>query len=281
MILQEEDFSCLKINWEDKVKNLKEISKELNIGLDSIVFFDDDKINCEYVNVSLPKVKVVNLSGDPSFFSEILQHLNDFESLKITNEDLNRTQMYSEQIKRDELKDSSISLNSFLKNLGIKIIIKKSNAFLIPRISQLTLKTNQFNLTTKRYQEEDINLLTNDPNFLVGCAQVKDKFGDSGITGAFIIKKQNSDEWYLDSFLLSCRIMGREIEKSFMAYIVDEAKKNNVKKIIAEYIPTQKNKPSENFLSECGFLKYDNKWIYTVSHPFKLPEFLSVKIENE
>jgi FkbH-like protein len=281
MILQEEDFSCLKINWQDKVKNLKEISKELNIGLDGIVFFDDDKINCEYVNVTLPQVKVVNLSGDPSFFPEILQNMNDFESLKITNEDLKRTQMYSEQIKRDELKDSSISLNDFLKNLAIKIIIKKSDNFLTPRISQLTLKTNQFNLTTKRYQEEDIHRLTNDPNFIVGCAQVKDKFGDSGITGVFIVNKQNSDEWHLDSFLLSCRIMGREIEKSLIAYVIDEAKKNNVKKIIAEYIPTQKNKPSENFLSECGFLKYDDKWIYDVSNSLKLPEFLSVKVENE
>ncbi len=281
MILKEEDFSCLKINWQDKVKNLKEISKELNIGLDSIVFFDDDKINCKYVNVSLSQVKVVNLSGDPSFFSEILQNMNDFDSLKITNEDLKRTQMYSEQIKRDELKDSNISLNDFLKSLDMNITIKKSDTFLTPRISQLTLKTNQFNLTTKRYQEEDIHRLTNDPNFLVGCAQVQDKFGDSGITGVFIINKQNSDEWYLDSFLLSCRIMGREIEKSLIGYLIDEAKKNNVKKIIAEYIPTQKNKPSENFLSECGFLKYDDKWIYDVSHSLKLPKFLSVKVENE
>jgi FkbH-like protein len=207
--------------------------------------------------------------------------MNDFDSLKITNEDLKRTQMYSEQIRRDELKDSSISLNAFLKNLDINITIKKSDTFLTPRISQLTLKTNQFNLTTKRYQEEDIQRLTNDPNFLVGCAQIKDKFGDSGITGVFIVNKQNSDEWYLDSFLLSCRIMGREIEKSFMAYIIDEAKKNNIEKIVAEYIPTQKNKPSENFLSECGFLKYDDKWIYDVSHSLKLPEFLSVKVENE
>jgi len=281
MILKEEDFSCLKINWSDKVKNLKEISKELNIGLDSIVFFDDDKINCEYVNVSLPQVKVVNLSGDPSFFSEILQNMNDFDSLKITNEDLKRTQMYSEQIKRDELKDSSISLNDFLKNLDINVTIKKSDTFLIPRISQLTLKTNQFNLTTKRYQEEDIQRLTNDPNFLVGCAQIEDKFGDSGITGVFIVNKKNSNEWYLDSFLLSCRIMGREIEKSFIVYIINEAKKNNIEKIIAEYIPTQKNKPSKNFLSECGFLKHNDKWIYDVSHSLKLPEFLSVRVENE
>ncbi len=281
MILKEDDFSCLKINWNDKVKNLEEISNDLNIGLDSIVFFDDDKVNCEFVTLSLPQVKVVNLSEDPSYFTEILQEMNDFDSLKITTEDLKRTQMYSEQIKRDTLKNTSISIDDFLKNLNMNITIKKSDNFTIPRISQLTLKTNQFNLTTKRYQEEEIRNLTLDDNFLVGCVQVQDKFGDNGITGIFIIDKHNSDEWFLDSFLLSCRIMGRSVEKAIMAYIIEEAKKNNVKKIIGKYIPTPKNKPIENFLSDCGFLQFNDEWVYNPCNSLKLPEFLSVKVENE
>ena len=281
MVLRESDFSCMKINWNDKVENMKEISQELNIGLDSMVFFDDDKVNCEYMTLSLPQVKVVNLSGDPSYFAEILQDMNDFDSLKITDEDLNRTQMYSEQLKRDELKNSNISMDDFLKNLNMDITIKQSNNFTIPRISQLTLKTNQFNLTTKRYQEEEIRKLTDDKNFLVGCAQVQDKFGDNGITGVFIVDKHNSEEWFLDSFLLSCRIMGREIEKAILNYIIDQAKKNNVKKIVAKYVPTQKNKPVESFLPKCGFSQSGDKWVYDVNNSLKLPDFLSVTVENE
>jgi len=281
MILKEEDFSCVKINWNDKVENIKEISQELNIGLDSFVFFDDDKMNCEYVTMSLPQVKVVNLSGDPSYFSDILQHMNDFDSLNITNEDLKKSQMYSEQIKREELKNSSISIEDFLKNLNIGITIKKSTNFTIPRISQLTLKTNQFNLTTKRYQEEEIHKFTDNENFLIGCVQVQDKFGDNGITGVFIVKKQNHEEWFIDSFLLSCRIMGREVEKAILNYIIDEARKQKIKKIIAEYIPTKKNKPIENFLPECGFIQSDNKWVYDVNNSLKLPGFLAVEVENE
>ena len=281
MILKEDDFSCIKINWDDKVENMKEISEELNLGLDSFVFFDDDKLNCEFMKISLPQVKVVNLNGDPAYFSDMLQNMNDFDTLNITNEDLKRAQMYTEQVNRDKLKKSSISMDDFLKNLDIDITIKKSNDFTIPRISQLTLKTNQFNLTTKRYQEEEIQKFSEDDSFLVGCAQVKDKFGDNGITGVFIVKKQNSKEWHLDSFLLSCRVMGREVEKAILNYIIDEAKKQKIEKIIAEYIPTQKNKPAENFLPQCGFKQSDNKWIYDVNNPLKLPEFLSVKVENE
>lgn len=281
MILKESDFSCMKINWNDKVENMKEISQELNIGLDSMIFFDDDKMNCEYMTLSIPQVKVVNLSNDPSYFAEILQDMTDFDSLKITDEDLNRTKMYSQQLQRDELKNSSITLDNFLKNLNMHITIKQSNDFTIPRISQLTLKTNQFNLTTKRYHEEEIRKLSIDKNFLVGCAQVQDKFGDNGITGVFIVDKQNSEEWFLDSFLLSCRIMGREVEKAMLNYIIVQAKKNNVKKIIAKYIPTQKNKPAEDFLPKCGFLQFDSKWIYDVNNSLKLPEFLMVTVENE
>ena len=141
---------------------------------------------------------------------------------------------------------TSHNLGDFLAKLGIHVLIKKTNNFTIPRISQLTLKTNQFNLTTRRYQEEDIRKFVQDEKMLVGCAQVEDKFGDNGITGVFIVKKEKPTEWLLDTFLLSCRVMGREVEKGILNFILDTAKKNGVQKIKAEFIPTQKNKPSES-----------------------------------
>ena len=278
MILHEENFACLKINWNDKVSNMKEIAEELNIGLDSLAFFDDDPVNREYVKMSLPEITVVELPKDPSAYATILQNMNDFNVLKITEEDSKRGEMYLQQRKRKDLEKTASNLEDFLKQLDIKITIKKSNTFTIPRISQLTLKTNQFNLTTRRYQEEDIRKFSQDKNMLIGCAQVEDKFGDNGITGAFIVKK-NDTEWTIDTFLLSCRVMGRDVEKAIMGYIINEAKKEKITKVVAEFISTKKNKPSEDFLASCGFQKEGENWFYFIDDTFKIPHHLTVNVE--
>jgi len=280
MLLREENFASIKINWEDKVVNMKEIADELNIGLDSMVFFDDDPVNREYMKVNLPQVTVPELPSDPSEYSHILLRMNDFNLLKITTEDTSRNKMYLEQKKRKELEESSSSLGDFLKTLGLHVKIKKSNNFTIPRISQLTLKTNQFNLTTKRYQEEDIRKFSQNKDMLIGCAQVHDKFGDNGITGVFIVRKENAKEWFLDTFLLSCRVMGRDVEKAILSYIFDEATKNGVTKIKAKYISTPKNKPIEDFLPECGFQKRNDLWEYDLTKPFTLPDYIKIEVEN-
>jgi len=219
------------------------------------------------------------LPSDSSQYTEILQSINEFSVLKITKEDTHRSQMYLQQRKRKELEKTSTNLDEFLKTLNLHVTIQKSNNFNIPRISQLTLKTNQFNLTTKRYQEEDIRKFSNDSKMLVGCAQIEDKFGDNGITGVFIVEQNNSDEWILDTFLLSCRVIGREVEKSILNYIISEAKKNNVAKIKAQYIPTKKNKPVEEFLPSCGFVKKEDHWTYDLKKSFKVPDFIKVDVE--
>jgi len=269
MILREEHFGCLKINWNDKLTNFKEISKELNFGLDTMIFFDDDPVNRELIRSSIPEVLVVDLPNDPSFFASTLMSMNDFNVLKITEEDLKRGKMYVQQRQRLELKSQSGNIKDFLKQLEIKIRIKEANEFTIPRISQLTLKTNQFNLTTRRYQEEDIRKFANDESKIVGCAHVEDKFGDNGITGAYIINKDSSDEWTIDTFLLSCRVIGRGIEDGILDDIIKKAKEDNIKKIKGEFIPTKKNKPAEDFLSNFGFKKENNFWVYDISNYVK------------
>ena len=279
MVLREEDFACMVINWGNKVENMKAISKQLNIGLDSFVFFDDDPVNREFIRQNLPEVITPELQLDPSNFSKILLDLNEFSTFKITDEDIQRKKSYSDQKKRIELEKSSQNIDDFLRSMDLKLTIKKATSFTIPRISQLTLKTNQFNLTTKRYQEKNIKQFAENPNMLIGCAQVEDKFGDNGITGVFIVNKNNPKEWELDTFLLSCRIMGREIEKGVMNYLIEEAKKDNVERIIANYIPTEKNKPVENFLTSCNFEKMNDYWVFPITKPFKNPDFLKVDIE--
>ena len=277
MILRKEHFACVRINWNDKVSNLKEISEELNFGLENFVFIDDDPINREFVRTSLPQIMTIDLPNDPAKYAQILEEMNDFDVLKITDEDKKRGIMYSQQKERKFYEASSTNLEEFLKNMKLKVTIQKADNFTIPRISQLILKTNQFNLTTKRYQLEDIEKFSKDENILVGCAQVEDKFGDNGVTGAFIVQSDGSKEWILDTFLLSCRVMGREVEKSILGYIIKKAKESGIEKIKAQFIPTQKNKPIENFLPDCGFKKDGNDWIITLNETFQSPDFIKIE----
>ena len=279
MILQEKHFASLQINWNDKAQNIKEIASEINIGLDSIVFFDDDKLNQERIKQEFPQILTIDMSEDPSNFVPILKEINDFNVLQRTIEDTQRGEMYAQQRERKNFEKTVSNLDDFLKNLNIKVKMKKSNKFLIPRISQLTLKTNQFNLTTKRYQEKDIQNFSENENFKVGCAQVLDKFGDNGITGVYIVEK-NKDFWVIDTFLLSCRIMGRGIETAILNEIIKDAKESGIREVRANFFPTTKNKPAENFLSEFGFTQQGSYWIYDLNNQIKIINHLEVEIEE-
>lgn len=275
MLIKEENFASKRINWDDKVSNMQEIANELNIGLDSIVFLDDDPINRELMKDSLPQILTVDLPRDPSEYGSYIMNLNDFNLLQITEDDIKRNKMYFQEKQRKEFKKNIPNLENFLKKMNIEVLIKNADNFTIPRISQLTLKTNQFNLTTKRYQEEDIRNMVNDKKFQIECAQVSDKFGDNGITGVFIINK-NDDEWIIDSFLLSCRVMGRGIEEGILAHILEQAKKQGVSKVKGQYIPTKKNLPCENFYHNYGFKMEGKYWSFDLKNTIKIPDHLRI-----
>ena len=255
MVLRESNFASIKINWQDKVTNMREIAKELDINLDSFVFIDDDKTNRELIKKVLPEVLVVDLPEDPCFYANVIEELVVFNLFNITDDDLNRGKMYIDQKKREQFKLEVTDLDSFLKQLEIKVNIRQVDRMAIPRIAQLTQKTNQFNLTTKRYQEEDIKNLLELEEYIINYIDVKDKFGDYGIIGVVIIKMDNiRNYWDIDTFLLSCRILGKNIEFSLMQSIIDNAKKSGVRKLCGKFISTKKNKPAEKFLEECGFI---------------------------
>ena len=277
MILREDNFASFKINWNDKVSNIKEIASEINIGLDSMVFVDDDPLNREFMKKSLPEVLTIDLPKDPSFFSQTLMSLTDFNVMKITDEDKKRGKMYHQQLKRTKLQSSSNSLLDFLNELNITVKIKQADNFSIPRISQLTLKTNQFNLTTKRYQEEDIKNFSQNNDIIVGSAEVEDKFGNNGITGVFIVRKNNPKEWNVDTFLLSCRVIGRGVEDAIMSYILNEAKHQKIERVHASYIPTKKNKPCELFLDEFGYTKEGDQWVVDTKNEIKAPKHIKLE----
>ena len=275
MILRENHFTSMRINWIDKVTNMNEIASELNIGLDSMVFFDDDPVNREFVHTNIPQILTVDIGNDPAKYAQILMNLNDFDLLQITEDDAKRGSMYLEEKNRKVLMEST-NLDDFLKQLEIKVEIKKVDKFLLPRISQLSLKTNQFNLTTKRYQEEDIEKFSQDKTMEVCGAQVKDKFGDNGITGVYIIKKNNHEEWFIDTFLLSCRVIGRGIDDAMMANILKHAKQEGVKKVKAQFIPTQKNQPISDFLPSYGFKLEGDYWVFSLENEIKIPGHIEV-----
>lgn len=281
MVLRENHFAAMRINWQDKATNMKEIAEELNIGMNSLVFLDDDKTNRALIRELLPEVLTIDLPEDPALYAQTLIDLNDFNILQLTDEDKKRGEMYVQQRKRLEIQKTSTDLKDFLKNLELKVIISKANKFSIPRISQLTQKTNQFNMTTKRYLEEDINKFSEGTSHLVFSANVEDKFGDYGLTGVAIIKR-GKGEWLIDTLLLSCRVLGKEIEKSLLAFIVEEAKKDGVQKLVGEFITTEKNAPAKRFYSDNGFelMKEEGKksvWNLDISKKeFNYPEFIKV-----
>jgi len=277
MILREENFAAMQINWDDKISNMQELASEINIGLDSMVFLDDDPMNREIMRKAIPEVMTVELPKDPALYAKTLFEINDFNVLKITADDKKRGQMYSQQHKRNELKKSATNLDKYLEDLGIKIKISEVDDFTIPRVSQLTLKTNQFNLTTRRYQEEDIKKFVNDDKFIVGYAQVEDKFGDNGITAAFIVNKTSPKEWTIDTFLLSCRVMGRGVEEAIIGNIIEKAREAGVEKVNGQYIPTKKNKPCEDFFSKCGFENSGKFWKFNTKKQFNVPSYLKIE----
>jgi len=223
---------------------------------------------------------VVDLPKDSSQYPQIITEMKEFDVLDITEEDTKRSDMYLGQKQRKELENKVGDFNEFLKQMKIEVEIKKADSFTIPRISQLTLKTNQFNLTTRRYQEDEVSKFSSSDDKIIECVQVSDKFGDNGITGTYIVQKKNDEEWIIDTFLLSCRIMGRGVEEIMINQIIENTRLSGIKRVKGKFIPTEKNKPAENFYEELGFKKENEFWVFNTEDLIKKPEHIKV-IKNE
>jgi FkbH-like protein len=262
--IRQEQLSAWRINWNNKADNICEIATELNIGLDSLVFVDDNPSERVLVSQMLPQVAVPAFPKQPYLFPEFCKSLtnNYFAVYELTSEDLTKTQQYKENAKRKRFESRFIDFNFYLKSLEIELTIESLDNINIVRFVQMTQKTNQFNLTTHRYTEGDLRELVNNGAMIYGL-RVKDRFGDNGLTGMIIItNKIRSDASRLkitdknveiDTFLLSCRILGKNIETEFLKYILLKLKKVDFKMITAKYIKTQKNVQVENFYEKLDF----------------------------
>jgi len=279
MVLREDNFAAMRINWNDKATNIKEIADELDIGVDSFVFVDDDKLNRGLVKDKYPEVQVLDLPEDPALYIKAISEVNDFNTFQLTDEDKQKGKMYVDQRKRKEFKGASSDITDYLKGLGMVVRFSKLNSFNLPRISQLTQKTNQFNMTTRRYLEEDIENFGKD-NFLIVSAGVEDKFGDNGIVGV-AIAEAGEEKWRIDSFLLSCRVIGRKVEEALLAYILDEARQAGAALVTGEFIPTKKNSLAKDFYKKNNFKLAGKKtgmeiWEYNLKNAYGYPEFIKV-----
>jgi FkbH-like protein len=253
-----EHLVAWRINWTNKADNIRSMATELNLGLDSFVFVDDSPLECEQVSSLLPEVEVVQVPKKLYDLPELLSCYGFFDSLSLTAEDRNRTIMYKSENQRKLDKSNYETLDDYLSGLEIRLKIGHVTEKQIPRVAQLTQKTNQFNLTTKRYSEGDIREFVHSDEFEVLYAEVEDKFGDMGITGVFI--SHRCDEVaVIDTFLLSCRVLGRNIESTFLLNcleIVDN--KWNPEMWNSCYIPTKKNIQVKDFWDQMNFKIVNN-----------------------
>jgi FkbH-like protein len=258
MVLKEEDFVSIKVNWHDKVDNIKQIAKELNIGLDSMVFIDDNPIERNAIKQLLPDVTVPDFPQDTTELEQFIRDVwNDyFFTTEVLKEDLEKTAMYLQNAKRSEAFNEASNMGDYLKSLDTVVEIWQAQSDDIERIAQLTQKTNQFNLTTKRYTEEQIREYINSPWHFVFLVSVQDRYGDNGKVAVIILQKEE-DSVKMDSFLMSCRIMGRKIEDQIMEYIEHKMHQNGYAELITYYYPTAKNKPVYDLFERLGYSVID------------------------
>ena len=284
MVLKREHFTSIHVNWRSKPDNMMEIANDLNIGLDSLVFFDDNPAERAMMRQALPQVLTLEVPPDPMKYSQALLEGRAFDRLSFTDEDRRRGEMYRDRMARRQLEQSTTSVEDFLRSLQMAITIWPVDEFAFPRIVDLIHKTNQFNLTTQRHSTSRLTEMIADPAYGVFSLRLTDRFGDNGIVGAAIVQIQDIAA-RIDTLLLSCRVIGRTAETAFLAFLVDWAKKHGATLLEGEFVPTAKNAPAADFYSQHGFTRVDSgggapsnlgsRWQLRLDDvPFEWPDYI-------
>jgi len=252
MLLRPLRFSATRINWNEKTSSLREIAAELNVGLDALAFVDDNPVERHRVRVELPEVMVIDLPEDSWQFATSIRDCPWFERLSLSEEDRHRGAYYAAEQQRAVLETSCVTREDFLRSLQQVVEIAPVNPATLTRVAQLTQKTNQFNLTTRRYSEQQIDELARQPGCHVLSIRVKDRYSDNGLVGV-AITCDRADVCELDTFLLSCRVIGRGVETAFLAHLACEARLRGKTRLEGWFLPTKKNSPACEFYSTHGF----------------------------
>jgi FkbH-like protein len=253
MVLKLEDFSCFIANWNDKSSNIRNIAIELNIGIDSIVFFDDNPAERAIVTKFLPEVEVIDTTEDPAMYISALDQARCFDWIQLTNEDVNRSDTYAKNKHRIKLQESFIDYDEYLKSLNMKAVVGPVSSINQTRFTQLINKTNQFNLRTKRYSESATNeMLSNLDRFNLLQITFEDKFGSYGLISSIILERF-IDKVFINTWVMSCRVFKRGIEHLALSSIIDAVTNWGCDEIVGEYIKTPKNGTVKNLYNDLGF----------------------------
>ena len=265
MILKLDDISCFIANWEDKAGNIRTIASKLNIGVDSLVFFDDNPAEREIVKKFVPEVLVVDVPEDPADYVQALSLCMPFEWGQLTGEDFKRTQSYLQNSKRQELESSFVNYDEYLQALDMVGSVDEIDEYSKERFAQLINKSNQFNLRTIRYTEAAIEQMMQEENTKLLAVSLKDKFSDYGIISCIILKKKG-EECFADTWVMSCRVLKRGVEEFAFSHVCDMARSMGCCKLIGEYIPTAKNRMVKDFYRNLGFEEIcENKYVYDLT----------------
>jgi FkbH-like protein len=282
MLLRSSDFASFRINWTDKAQNLREIAAELNLGIDSLVFLDDNPFEREQVRKILPEVTIVDLPHDPLGFAAAIRECPLFERLTLSSEDQRRTAMYVKERERSEAEQTFQSKEDFFRYLEQEAEIAPVSPATLARVAQLTQKTNQFNLTTRRYTEQQIAELSARPEWRAFSIKVRDRFGDHGLVGVAMTRDENKT-CEIDTFLLSCRVIGRTVETALLGYLAQQAAGRKCQTILGRFLPTRKNAPARDFYAQHEFqLQEENPqgsvWSLSLeNHTIAIPDWIRLK----
>lgn len=258
MVLKLNDFSMFVANWEDKASNIRYIQETMNIGMDSIIFLDDNPFERDQVRSMIPDITVPELPEDPAMYLSYLKSLNLFETASYSESDKDRTRQYQAESRRIVSRQQYQNYDEYLKSLGMVAVVKPFDKFQYPRIAQLTQRSNQFNLRTVRYTEAEIEALAADQHFLTLYFMLKDQFGDHGLISIAILKKQDDETLFMHNWLMSCRVLKRGMEEFIINQVIETARENGYRKVIGEYIQTPKNAMVKDIYAKLGFKELGN-----------------------
>jgi FkbH-like protein len=259
MLLRRSDVAALLANWDDKAENLKAIATRLNIGIDSLVFVDDNPVERARIRQSLPMVAVPELPEDPAQYVRCLADAGYFEAIAFTSEDRDRGRQYAENAEREALLESAQTMAEFLLGLEMSVVFGPFTAVDHARIVQLINKTNQFNTTTRRYTSQEITHVANVPDALTLQFRLLDRIGDNGLVSTMILRPTpiHKDVLEIENWVMSCRVFGRELEFEAMNIAVDAARRRGVRALVADYVPTAKNDVIRALYPRLGFAEVD------------------------
>ncbi len=256
-VLRLEHFSAFKANWEPKHENIQKIADELNLGVDSFVFVDDNPAERMIVQSQLPQVAVPDVGTEVSQFAEFIDRGRYFEAVSLSGEDLQRAALYADNSRRVEQQQKFANYGEYLDSLEMTAEIDGFALVYLERIAQLTNKTNQFNLTTKRYTLAEIEAIARDADCIALYGRLRDRFGDNGLISIVVGCRDHGDELHMDLWLMSCRVLKRDMEVAMLDALADRAQAAGVKAIVGYYLPTVKNGMVEDFYRKLGFEPYE------------------------